>query len=136
MGPVIAHGKHTSSISEQVIQSQLIGAFNSEGCRIWVDSVKSLITSLDGRPFCFLVDTRSYEGGTDEALSTANDFNGWLNGQKMVAKAHVIRSQVLHDIAIERVPHIKQQNVRTFKNQEDAMVWLMEELRLSAGSQV
>jgi len=122
------HGQHTASISGQVIKSKLTGAFNTEGCSAWVDSVKSLISSLEGKPFCLLIDTRDYNGGTDEALSIANDFNRWLNNQKIVAKAHVITSQVLHDIAIERVPEIKHQNVQTFKNIEDAMTWLIEQL--------
>jgi len=125
------HGQHTASISGQVIRSKLTGAFNTEGCRAWVDSVKSLISRLEGKPFCLLIDTSDYKGGTDEALSIANDFNGWLNNQKMIAKAHVITSQVLHDIAIERVPKIKLQNVQTFKNTEDAMTWLTEQLELA-----
>lgn len=122
------HGQHTASISGQVITSKLIGAFNTEGCKAWVSSVKSLIAAQEGKPFCLLIDTRDYKGGTDEALSIANDFNGWLNNQRLVAKAHVITSQVLHDIAIERVPQIKHQNVKTFKNTEDAMTWLTEQL--------
>ncbi|MFQ2150969.1 hypothetical protein ACK33U_20390 [Aeromonas jandaei] len=122
------HGQHTAHISGQVVSSKLIGAFNTEGCSAWVNSVKSLIATLEEKPFCLLIDTRDYKGGTDEALSIANDFNGWLNNQRLVAKAHVIKSQVLHDIAIDRVPKIKHQNIKTFKNTEDAMTWLSEQL--------
>lgn len=122
------HGQHTASVAGQVITSKLIGAFNAEGCSLWVSSIKSLIEGLEGKGFCLLIDTRDYKGGTDEALSLANDFNGWLNDQKMVAKAHVIKSQVLHDIAIERVPKIKPQRVKTFKNTKDALTWLTEQL--------
>lgn len=128
MEPNQVHGQHTASISGQVIKSKLIGAFNAEGCGHWVNSVKALIERLEGQPFCLLIDTRDYKGGTDEALSIANDFNGWLNDQRLVAKAHVITSQVLHDIAIKRVPNIKHQHVQTFKNTQDALTWLTEQL--------
>lgn len=131
MGLEKAHGQHTASISGQFIESKLIGSFNSEGCSIWVNSVKSLIGSLQGKPFCMLIDTRDYRGGTDDALSIANDFNRWLNHQRLIAKAHVITSQVLHDIAIKRVPQIKHQKARTFRNIEDAMAWLTDQLDLA-----
>lgn len=128
MEPNKCHGQHTASVVGQVITSKLIGAFNAEGCSLWVSSIKSLIESREGKGFCLLIDTRDYKGGTDEALSLANAFNGWLNGQNMVAKARIITSQVLHDIAIERVPKIKPQRVKTFKNTEDALTRLTEQL--------
>ncbi|WP_368206643.1 hypothetical protein [Aeromonas sp. s5] len=128
MEPNQVHGQHTAIISGQIIKSKLIGAFNTEGCSHWVSSVKALIERLEGKPFCLLIDTRDYKGGTDEALAIANDFNGWLNNQRLVAKAHVITSQVLHNIAMQRVPQLKHQHVQTFKNTEDAMTWLTEQL--------
>lgn len=123
-----SHGLHSAQIVGQVITSKLSGSFNREGCLSWVTRIKTLIEGLDGRPFCLLIDTRDYEGGTDEALALANEFNRWLNTQPLVAKAHLITSQVLHAIAVERVPQLQYQTIKTFKCIDEAQAWLASQL--------
>lgn len=129
-----SHGLHSAQIADQVITSTLSGSFNREGCLAWVTRLKALIEGLDGRPFCLLIDTRDYEGGTDEALQLANEFNRWLNSQPLVAKAHLITSQVLHAIAVERVPQLKYQTIKTFKCIDEAQVWLASQLAHAQGA--
>ena len=123
-----SHGLHSAQVVDQVIMSKLSGSFNREGCLAWVTRIKTLIEGLDGRPFCLLIDTRDYEGGTDEALQLANEFNRWLNTQPLVAKAHLITSQVLHAIAVERVPQLKYQTTKTFTCIDEAQAWLASRL--------
>ncbi|MEL3926518.1 hypothetical protein V1669_03805 [Aeromonas enteropelogenes] len=93
--------------------------------------MKTLISQLDGQPFCILVDARDYEGGTNEALEIANDFNGWLNKQKLVAKAHIAYPNVLLKIAIQRLPELQHQTLQQFQDPKEGLAWLDTQLQLT-----
>jgi hypothetical protein len=124
----IEHGDNTIILKENIIHITLKGSFNEYGAEKVSQKTSAIIKSLNQSKFLIFVDLLNLDGATPDAFNISNKFNGWLNGQNMVAKAIVITSQVIKSIDQQWVPSKAVQNIEYFDNEDDALVWLNKQI--------
>lgn len=124
----VEHGENAIVLKDNIIHITLKGAFNEFGAKDVSIKTKEIIYALNQKRFMMLVNLLSLEGATPEAFDTSNEFNKWLNGQNMIAKAIVITSQAIKAIDQKRVPSKSVQNIEYFDNESDALRWLEKQL--------
>ena len=120
----VGHGSNQVSIQDNIITITLIGSFNEYDFKDIAQKVKQAVAEYNGKQFCILVNDVQLFGATPEAYEELEKLNQWLNTQKMIAKAIVISPSSLLDTIKTRVPAIRDQNVKTFEVEEDAICWL------------
>lgn len=123
-----SHGTFYLRQEDSIVFITLIGPFNEYGLRELAHNLKSRVIALEGKAFAILVNDTEMEGATPEAYEELNELNVWLNTQKMVAKAVVIKYDLTIDIIKSRAPALKPQNIKTFHTEEKAVEWLKEQL--------
>ena len=79
---------------------------------------------MQGESFSILVNNLHFQGATPEAYQELENYNIWLNTQKLIAKAMVITSSITLDVINVRSPSRASQQTKSFDNEEDAMTWL------------
>jgi len=119
-----AHGEHFIRVDENIIYVTLIGSFNDIGAENVTRAMKATINRFNGTAFSILVNDLKVSGATPEAYAVVENYNQWLNGQNMTAKAVVISSSVTLAIIEKYAPSRQQQNIATFDNEPDAIAWL------------
>ncbi len=124
----LAHGNSIVELKNSIIFVELEGAFNEQGVSLWINEIKATINKLKGERFAILMDLRKALGGTPESFELSNQYNSWLNGQNMVAKALLYGSSVFEDMDTTLVPSKKIQNIQVFDDSEEAKLWLEREL--------
>lgn len=120
----LAHGEHRVLIDNNIIRVVMSGAFNEFTIMDVSAQINKAIESLAPQPFCILNDVRNVEGGTPEGFEESNQFNLWLESQKMIAKAIVTHSIAFREINESRVREHSTQLVQYFTTTEEAEVWL------------
>lgn len=120
----LAHGEHCVSVDNNIIRVVMSGAFNEFTIIDACAQITKSIESLTPQPFCILNDVRNVEGGTPEGFEESNQFNLWLESQKMIAKAIVTNSIAFREINEARVRESSNQLVQYFATTEDAEAWL------------
>jgi hypothetical protein len=63
-------------------------------------------------------------GATPEAYQELENYNVWLNSQKLIGKAMVITSSITLDVIDKLSPSRAAQQTKNFSNEDDAMKWL------------
>ena len=122
------HGIFHIAKQPNLLNIKLVGSFNKEGSTAFVEAMKSAIQGFNDISFALLYDITELEGATPDAYEEIEECNLWLNTQKMVAKATVIKSRVQISIVDFLSPSRKQQNTQSFYHNSDAEVWLTQEL--------
>lgn len=122
------HGDSFVTLSDNIIKTQLIGSFNRLGVEFYASNVKAVVAQLGDKPFAMLVDDLKVEGGTPAAFEALDEYNQWMNTQQIVAKAIVIDSIAQVEIIKARTPAFKNQNIKFFVKEEDALIWLEHQL--------
>jgi len=118
------HGEALIHVEENIIVAKLIGAFNGEGAKKYTNGMKKAVKDLQGKSFLMLVNDLKLEGGTPEALQELEKYNSWLTTQKLIAKAMVVKSNMLIEIIDKFSPSQKLQKYAFFDNEKDAYTWL------------
>lgn len=111
-----------------MIDVSLSGNFNKEGIVAYSEGVKDAVTTMAGKPFVMLIDSRLIEGGTPEAYDALEKYNHWLSTQNLIAKAVVMKNVVTQAILEQRTPTLSKQNTLYFDNRNDAFKWLNHSL--------
>jgi len=124
----VPHGEYKLNIDGNILNLQLIGAFNEIGAQQFTSAMKASIKALNGQPFAILVNDLEVIGGTPEAYAELEEYNQWLNTQKLVAKAMVIISPITLAIVDKYAPSRNEQNIAVFNTEEPALIWLKEQL--------
>ncbi|PKG85145.1 hypothetical protein CXF85_05935 [Colwellia sp. 75C3] len=122
---VIEHGEVTIEVQDNIIIARLVGAFNEYGAQQYTKGVKSIIENLQGESFSILINNLQVQGGTPEAYQELENYNLWLNQQKLIGKAMVITSSITLDVIDKLSPSRAKQKTKNFDNEKDAMNWLM-----------
>lgn len=122
------HGIFHIAPQANFLNIKLTGSFNQEGSLAFITAVKAAIAEFNELSFALLFDITDFEGATPEAYQEIDSYNSWLNSQKMVAKATVIKSRVQISIVDFLSPARKHQNTQNFYHYSDAEVWLNQEL--------
>lgn len=125
------HGKASFEVKDNIIFVKMRGAFNEYGFNTFVKRIKEVVENFTGEEFSILMNMIEAEGGTPELHTEAVKYNEWLNTQNMAAKAVVIECPVTLDIFKARVKNIQFQNMKSFKNEPDAIQWLKTQMSLS-----
>lgn len=125
------HGNCTISLDQSIVFITLVGSFNEDGIAPCIEKAKELIGTLEGKPFCTLLDLREYGGSTPEAFEIQNDYNAWLNSQNLIAKAVVMETELIVKIARSQEDSLKEQEgiTKDFDNLVDAHVWLCTKMQ-------
>jgi hypothetical protein len=123
-----SHGHTEVSIEGRLILVVAVGRFNLDGCRRFCSLVGDAVDAQGEQPFAMLIDNLRFEGGTPDAYRELDSFNEWLNSRPMVAKAMLIRSEMLIRIMDRLTPSRRRQNIREFSDHAQAMAWLQAQL--------
>lgn len=107
---------------------KLTGSFNQEGSLAFITAAKRAITEFEQQAFALLFDITEFEGATPEAYEEIEVLNIWLNSQRLIAKATVIKSRIQISIVNYLSPARKSQNTQHFYHHSDAQIWLTQEL--------
>jgi len=118
------HGEALIHIEENIIVAKLIGSFNKEGAKKYTSGMKKAVKELQGESFLMLVNDLELEGGTPGALQELEEYNYWLTTQKLIAKAMVVKSNMLIEVIDKFSPSQKLQKYAFFDNEKDACTWL------------
>lgn len=118
------HGKCLVSVKDDIIYIMAAGSFNKEGITKSIQDIQSAIETFDDRGFKLLIDFTDIEGGTPKAFVKINEFNLWLNHQKLIAKAVVFSLAMTLPLLDSRAPARKLQNNKGFENKISAIEWL------------
>lgn len=127
-----SHGQTEVTTQDALIRVLARGRFNLDGCRRFIELVGQAVEQQGDRPFVMLIDNLQFEGGTPEAYRELDVFNAWLNTRPLVAKAMLLRSEMLSQIMNRLAPSRRQQNIREFADEDSAMAWLQAELQAAA----
>jgi hypothetical protein len=118
------HGEVKISLTDNIITATFIGSFNYEGAVEYSRRIKSIVSSLEERPFVMIIDNTELEGGTPEGFEELEAFNSWLNQTQLKAKAFIMTSGVQKRIIESRTPSLSLQNTCFFSNYQEANEWL------------
>ena len=123
-----SHGHTEVRADGPIIHVVARGRFNLDGCRRFVQLVGEAVEQQGHRPFAMLIDNLRFEGGTPEAYAELDRFNSWLNTRPLVAKAMLLRSEMLSRIMDRLTPSRREQNIREFTSETEALAWLQTQL--------
>lgn len=121
---VIEHGEVTIEVVGDIIIVRTAGAFNEYGTQQYTHGVRKIVDGLQGQSFSVLVNNLEFQGGTPEAYQELENYNAWLNKQKLIAKAMVITSSTTLGVIDKLSPSRAAQQTRSFDNEKDALNWL------------
>jgi hypothetical protein len=121
------HGEYDIDVNAAIIYINVRGAFNDIGAQVLAKELFGVIESFKGAPFSMLVNLLEFVGGTPEVFDESDEFNRWLNGKNLQAKALVFTSPTLIAIEKSRVQSKAEQNICYFENQVDALSWISEQ---------
>lgn len=122
------HGGSEVTTEGPIIIVRLKGLFNDLGVKRFTDAVRAFVATLNGAAFGILINDLELEGGTPEAYAELEQYNQWLNTQRLVAKAMVIDSSMKKDLINKLSPSRAKQNIEYFTSEEDALNWLKQSL--------
>ena len=123
------HGDNQVSIQDKIISITLRGSCNEYDFQDIGPTVKQAVVQCNGKNFCILVNDLEFIGATPEAYHEFQVLNQWLNTQKLIAKAIVIKSVGVLGTIKAQVPAINDQNLKVFDVEEDAIIWLQNQLK-------
>ena len=120
----IEHGEVTIEVIDNIILVRSVGAFNEYGAQKYTNGIRDAVDNLQDKSFSILTNNLEFHGATPEAYQELENYNVWLNQQKLIAKAMVITSNTTLDVINKLSPSRASQQTRSFDNEEDAMHWL------------
>ncbi len=118
------HGDVAIEVNDNIIIVRTFGAFNEYGTQQYTNGVRAIVNDLKGQSFSILVNNLDFLGGTPEAYQELENYNLWLNQQKLIGKAMVITSNITLDVINKLSPSRASQQTRSFENEKDAINWL------------
>lgn len=127
-----SHGTTEVLLDPPLIRVRAAGRFNLAGCERFCERVGAAVREMGESPFGMLIDNLEFEGGTPEAYAELDRFNAWLNTRPMVAKAMIVKSEVLQTIMDQLAPSRRQQNIRCFRESAEGERWLRDQLAAAA----
>jgi len=122
------HGEVEFAVEGNIIIATAIGSFNEGGALHYTGGLRKLINDFNNAPFAILVNNLRMEGATPEAFQILEQHNQWLNSQKLVAKAFVVKTSITTGIVKAHSPSLNQQVIADFTEQSAALSWLKEQL--------
>ena len=122
------HGIIKISQHENIIIATVIGSFNDVGARAYIDKIKSVVFSMQGKKYAILADCTDFEGGTPEVYQMLEDYNQWQNQTNLVAKAIVLKTSIIEEFLRAWSPAFELQMVKSFEAQIPAIKWLQTQL--------
>lgn len=123
------HGEFIFNVQEHLVTCELIAPFNEEGMLAWIAQIKSVVNSLDGKPFCALVDHRQHQGVVLSALPHLQETYQWLTQKNLVAIASLYSAKVLHHIALSCLSLTHPDHIQAFNDPQEAIAWLDAQYR-------
>ncbi len=120
----LVHGDVEIDILGNIIIVRSTGAFNEFGAQKYTQGIKAAVEGLQEQAFSILVNNLDFLGGTPEAYQELENYNIWLNKQKLIGKAMVITSSITLDVIDKLSPSRATQRTKNFNNEDDAMKWL------------
>ena len=123
------HGDNQVSNQDNIISITLRGSCNEYDFQDIGPTVKQAVVQCNGKKFCILVNDLEFIGATPEAYHEFQVLNQWLNTQQLIAKAIVIKSVSVLATIKAQVPAINDQNLKVFDVEEDAIIWLQNQLK-------
>lgn len=121
---MIVHGQSDIYIEGNLIFVKLTGAFNEEGCKLYIEKVKNVILNFNNDPVKMLIDNCDLEGATPEAYQRLDEYNVWCRDQNIIAKAIVTENIPVTSIIQKNVPSFRESEVEFFTEKEKALRWL------------
>ncbi len=118
------HGKFSVTTKADIICYKLMGTFNDDVANTCIAEITQHIKGFNFRPFKLMNVQLELEGATPAAFKRVNEFNAWLNTQKMVAKAIVTNKKELVTMHDFFLPSREVQNIEYFNTEEEALAWL------------
>ena len=112
------------SVTGERINVVLEGSFNREGVLKYQQRYRKIVQGFGDSPFKVFLNCLKIDGATPEAFEEIDNFNAWLNERNIRAKAMVISSAALTEIAEKRLPQQNKQNIRIFSTTDAALTWL------------
>ncbi|WP_019029944.1 hypothetical protein [Colwellia piezophila] len=83
---VIEHGEVALEVIGSIIIVRNFDAFNEYGTQQYTNGVRAIVNDLKGQSFSILVNNLDFLGGTPEAYQELENYNLWLNQQKLIGK--------------------------------------------------
>ncbi len=120
----LVHGDVEIDILGNIIIVRSTGAFNEFGAQKYTQGIKAAVEGFQEQSFSILVNNLGFLGGTPEAYQELENYNIWLNKQKLIGKAMVITSSITLDVIDKLSPSRATQRTKNFSNEDDAMKWL------------
>jgi hypothetical protein len=120
----LEHGEVDIVVQDNIIIVRSSGAFNEFGAKKYTQGIKAAVYSLQTQSFSILVNNLEFLGATPEAYQELENYNVWLNSQKLIGKAMVITSSITLDVIDKLSPSRAAQQTKNFSNEDDAMKWL------------
>lgn len=118
------HGIAEISVNGERISVVLEGSFNRQGVLKYQARYREIVQSFGDEPFKVFLNCLSIDGATPDAFEEIDNFNAWLNKRNIKAKAMVMSSAALTEIAQKRLPQQNKQNIRIFSTTDAALSWL------------
>lgn len=118
--------KYDIEVKDAVIKLSMFGSFNLDIANSITKKIKIIIEELNDQPFYILVDLSTIEGGTPDGFERGRQFNLWLDGQNLKAKAIICKSPLFKSISESRVRTSDIQLIKYFNNETDALRWFDE----------
>lgn len=115
--------KYDIEVKDAVIKLSMFGSFNLDIANSITKKIKIIIEELNDQPFYILVDLSTVEGGTPDGFERGRQFNLWLDGQNLKAKAIICTSPLFKHISESRVRTSDIQLIEYFDNETDARRW-------------
>jgi hypothetical protein len=120
----LEHGDVSIEVQGNIIIIRTAGAFNEYGAKKYTDGIKDAVANLQDKSFSLLINNLEFQGATPEAYQELENYNIWLNKQKLIAKAMVITSSITLDVIDKLSPSRAAQQTKNFDKEQDAMHWL------------
>jgi len=121
---VIEHGEVAIEVRGNIIIARTVGAFNEYGAQRYTNGVRTIVEGLQEQSFSILINNLEFQGATPEAYQELEEYNAWLNKQKLIGKAMVITSNITLDVIDKLSPSRASQQTRSFDNEKEALNWL------------
>jgi len=118
------HGNYNVNVKDNIIHIRFSGSFNENCTNDLFQEIKSVIKYFKEKGILILSDLSTFQGATPDAYYISEKYNQWLNTKNLIAKAIVFHSTVVQDINLSRVQSLKEQNIKYFDNESNALAWL------------
>lgn len=120
-----SHGNYNITVEGNIIKCYLSGSFNIECAEEFYTGLINEIKAIRNKPFFIYINVIEFIGATPEAYKKANDFNQWINeNHPPKTRIYIINKDSKLSIALREEKDLAKQNIKIFKNDDDAKAWI------------